>query len=754
MKNTLPALPRLVLRVGFAGNQNVAGDTTALDSSLDQIIETLAHRLAQIAPGTPINAPTPESRIHRFYSKENPVLRLVTGLCQGGDSLAADALERLGNHETLSPHVITELAAVIPYDLPVYRSSRPVDFLPEFDKQAERCSYILTLDGIYEKPIPETPLAKSRRARAYRAQSALLLRQADIIIAATDPDVDGRAGGTMETVRAALEFDLPVVFLHTGTGRISLIEPGDDPASTFAALSDGEDDWQQVLRRWVTTIVADPDVDEIPEAPSAQISEHETVETHGEKLLNEFFRAEATPPLVQSVGGKFQAKTSQGSRLWSAFEDRFRSGAKPKSDPSLQPYKNWRDRSTSLNYHYSGLYRGAFFLNYLLAATAVLLAALSLVLLSYAPHEQAKNGSEDSHVGAVAEVQNIAENATSWVFPVLLILGALKLGCVWTIYQNTHRANHGDWNDKAVDYRYLAERLRTMYYLPRIGSFQPPVAAPPQYASRVVRQSAVDWLLDAIVRSTSPAALPSLQRESFTFGETTYEASILRLEPTKLLADVRDSWIIQQTVYHDRNARTMDRIQAWAENWGKVFNLSVIAFVAIDVIFVIVGLIDKKIGAILHHYTPWLVFLAAVLPAAVASLNGIRFQSECRRLAERSAVMRAILSGRSRKTKPEEPKTFWAKLKHLLWHRPLTFIQTLFPFASQLKLGTPLNPMGSKLAAAEKLQARMATAASNPSTDLASWTPEVLRLSESVASVFVQEVAEWSVLYAKEVPEP
>ena len=35
--------------------------------------------------------------------------------------------------------------------------------------------------------------------------------------------------------------------------------------------------------------------------------------------------------------------------------------------------------------------------------------------------------------------------------------------------------------------------------LPRIGSFQPPVAAPAQHASRIARQSAVDWLMAAIV---------------------------------------------------------------------------------------------------------------------------------------------------------------------------------------------------------------------------------------------------------------
>ena len=91
------------------------------------------------------------------------------------------------------------------------------------------------------------------------------------------------------------------------------------------------------------------------------------------------------------------------------------------------------------------------------------------------------------------------------MFPVLLALAALKLWIVVFIFRSTHAAIHGEWNDRAVDYRYISERLRALYYLPLIGSFQPPAAAPAQYASRVVRQSAVDWLFDAIIRSVPPA---------------------------------------------------------------------------------------------------------------------------------------------------------------------------------------------------------------------------------------------------------
>lgn len=755
--NSLPAFPRLVLRIGFAGSQKLPTESADLLAKLEMIFETVARRLAEIAPGPPLEAGTPEPRIRDFYSRENPLLRLITGLCEGGDSLAVEAFDALQVHQELQPHVATELAAVIPFDLPAYRASRPPGFLPEFDRLAGRCAYVLALDGVYEKPQPDTALAKNRRARAYRAQSTLLLRHADILVAAADPDGEGRAGGTLETVRAALEFELPVVFLHTGTGMISLIEPGDDPASAIAALAAGEDDWAGTLRSWVTTIVAGSDVEGLPEQTGVAPAGHETMASHGEKLLTEFFQATGTPPKTSDEAGKLKRQPSVGERLWTKFEKSFRSGDGLERDEPLEPYAAWRSRSTELNYHYAGLYRGAFLLNFGLAASAVFLAALSLVLLSYADPVAGGN-----HTATGETLHHVAAAAPECASPgllffTLLTLGAVKLWIVLWIFINTHSANHGDWNDKAVDYRYLAERLRTMFYLPRIGSFQPPMAAPPQYASRVVRQSAVDWLLDAIVRGISPAALATARPETFTFPEGGYEATLVRLEPLVLLEKVRDGWIKQQAIYHDQIARQMDRIHSWAENWGKVLNITVICFVLVDVAFIIAelsGRLPLEWCHRLHFVTPWLVFLAAVLPAAVASLNGIRFQSECRRLAERSAVMRAILSGRLPRTTSSHPLTLVQRVVNRIWRRPIAFIQTLFPFATKPKSADAPQTAGSKFAAADRLLARIKTAMADPATDPASWTPEVLRLAESVADVFVQEVAEWSVLYAKEIPEP
>ena len=277
-----------------------------------------------------------------------------------------------------------------------------------------------------------------------------------------------------------------------------------------------------------------------------------------------------------------------------------------------------------------------FVLNYTLAVCAVFLAALSLVLLGLA------------HSQRVAAEDAVPQAA--WLVPVLLLLGAGKLWIVVWIYRNTHQANHGDWNDKAVDYRYLAERLRSMFYLPRIGSFQPPAAGPPHYVCRVVRQSAVDWLFDAFTRSISPAQLSIARKETIkdSNGTPHGEATVIRLDAATVLSDVSDRWIDGQAIYHDRNVRTMFRMQTFTEKAGGWLSKAVIGFVIVDLLILLCErrqVLPEQWAVAAQLATPWLIFLAALLPAAVASINGIRFQSECKSLAERSAVMRTVLRG-------------------------------------------------------------------------------------------------------------
>ena len=559
-------------------------------------------------------------------------------------------------------------------------------------------------------PPPERfQLSNRRRARAYRCQSALLLRQADLLVAVVNPDLGGKPGGTLETVRSALDFDLPVVLVHPDTGEVFLIEPGDDLLAVLSRDSGVSMGWQETLAAWVTQITADPQrsEDAILDASAS----------HGHGLMNEFFRQTSTPPYSHAIDPAPARKTLR-EWLWERFNARFKPAkTKTPSGHTAAAFFPWRDRASMLSGRYSGLYRGTYFLNHLLAVTAVLLAAGSLVLMGKTSTQLTE------WVQGAAAIPHLIDPAAKqdppvWLFPVLLSLAALKLAIVVFIFRSTHAAVHGEWNDRAVDYRYLSERLRALNYLPLIGSFQPPAAAPAQFASRVIRQSAVDWLFDAIVRSVSPAHFAKIT-EVPRDNAPPISVKVLPVDPVESLDQIGKFWILSQAAYHRDNAGTMLRLSYFLERWGKNLNIAVIIAVGIDVLLItakLSKLIDENWKG--HSYVAGalLVFIAAVIPAAVAALNGIRFQSECQRIAERSAVMHTILEGRQ------------------------------VPATQQRS--------GGRLAEVTRLHTRILSAQAHPDSDPGSWTLESLHLSEKVANDFVQEVAEWSVLYAKELVEP
>ena len=383
----VPKRPRLVLRIGFAGRRDlVTCEEELLDAALDAVLATFGRRLAALDPGTPVELGK-EPPVTAFYSCECPLLRVVTGLCEGADARAAEAITRVNVAPdataacpTETCCLETELAAVLPFDVETYRASRPEPFRSAFDQQLSKCAWIITLDGIYDKPSPDTPLSQNRRARAYRAQSAVLLRQTDVLIAAANPDGKGGAGGTLETVRDALAFNIPVVFIHTGKSHVDeavyLIEPEDLPPNVLARKAPSIEERSRRLTEWITRLTADPDYGLAPSAHHAA-----EVKKHGQNLLAEYFDDASSP---QRSAAKSLSRLRK--LTWKGFENRFKASSSVASDPKLPPYDKYRQRATELNYHYTGSYRGAFLLNYLLAISAVVLAALSLTILGTNGH--------------------------------------------------------------------------------------------------------------------------------------------------------------------------------------------------------------------------------------------------------------------------------------------------------------------------------------------------------------------------------
>ncbi len=83
-KNSLPERPRLVLRVGFAGNRKLPDGTAGtVREALTRVLETIARQLIDIGPGRPVQ-PGQSPNIAQFYSTPAPLLRLITGLRRTG----------------------------------------------------------------------------------------------------------------------------------------------------------------------------------------------------------------------------------------------------------------------------------------------------------------------------------------------------------------------------------------------------------------------------------------------------------------------------------------------------------------------------------------------------------------------------------------------------------------------------------------------------------------------------------------------
>ena len=541
--------PELVLRLGFAGNRNLpAAKLDSLREALLTVFETIGTGLKEISTNAQRQGKSQKIKrakpITRFYSDRPPLLRLVTGLAEGGDALAAETfLEKSGGTE-----LRLETAAVIPFDRQSYANSRDEDFRTTFEALYNSCAYVLELDGVLDNPSTDTPLAKRRMSRAIGASDAPAtpLRYPGCHCRS---GAEMKAGGTLETVQRALDFDIPVVLIEATTARLVLFEPEDDfeerlvSAPRFAIE---DPDWRVKLRDWITVLVADSAA-EATSGKEPSDEKHRQAHTAGEQLLQEIFHGRNRIPRRDAAGKRL---ISMREKCWKWFQDRFKP-TEPQaavSDKPLAPYDFYRGRATELADHYTGLYRGTFFLNYLFAVLAVTLAAFCLVLLGWqhtGPVQEIAFAINPTLPGQI-ETENSASNvdaeraaATGNPTPkpsqsqgtnfLLLGLTLLKLLLVYLIFFNTIRANRNHWNGKAIDCRYVAERLRASFYLPLAGSFRLAVASQPQFATRVLRQSAMDWLLDAIERSVSPRDINELRAD--VAGENGRSTVTLRVDP-------------------------------------------------------------------------------------------------------------------------------------------------------------------------------------------------------------------------------
>jgi hypothetical protein len=651
-----PDYPRLTLRLGLAGQRNLPhASQQILISKLEDVFSAIEDRLARIFKQGPPDPPT-----HLYDLESAPLLRLVTGLADGVDQLAAETF--LG---AAPAGVRREIGAVLPFDAATFCTGSPVRNIDLFEKLRAQCTYVLELDGVWrpKNHVDEhaNAMAAQARARAYRQQGAVLVRHCDLFIVVGTRDAELKAGGTSETARSAVELGLPMLWIDSTTAEIRLLRDleewlGWEPRRESSS-------WRELLEGCVNDLVMNP-MDSrrrhcLQNEPSQATAYHP--DKYHARLLAKMF-ADAIP------------KAKIRARLWEKFFALFKkvSSAHPEYREA-GPFAAYRRRAADLSAQFIGNYRGSFLLTYGFAAAAVALAAIALYLM--------------------VMIHDPSPGLKLKLMTCLVLLAILKLRLLWVIWRITRTANYWGLTELAVDMRYFSERLRPMVFLTPLGSLRPPRLNSEQYATRIDKQSVVDWMTEALIRSL--ARLPAL-------GDA-IDGRTARANPLAALRDRCMPWIEYQRRYHQSNSDSLKRMNQVFERFTGGLNMTVIIIVALDIGMLILEACGYAPN-FFDTYRPGalLVSMAAVIPAIVASLNGIIFQSECQRLFDRSSFMMDIFAEHSH------------------------FMEAL----------------------AKDIEADLRSGA-----QVGSWTLPALLRAEALTRFTIGEAAEWSVLYAKHMSE-
>ena len=261
----------------------------------------------------------------------------------------------------------------------------------------------------------------------------------------------------------------------------------------------------------------------------------------------------------------------------------------------IAPYQHHFQRTDQLAIRYTRRYRVSYLCNYLLAALA---ASLAIFLLYYEGHT--KPGASDG-------------DDTTY-FLLLGLEGALLLTIVvltvWAIRQR--------WHGRAINYRFLAEQFRLMFFLNPLGLVTPESRPPFQYSDGDPRSTWMNWLFRSVVRQIG---LP--------------HAAITPEYIAAYRQYLLDEAIGSQVLYHERLAKEKGR------RHSMLHGFAIVLFVAAAIVIILhIALLAFQMA----EHGSVLTVITALCPAWGGALLAIDYQGEYGRVARRSKAMVSHLS--------------------------------------------------------------------------------------------------------------
>jgi hypothetical protein len=582
-----PPRARLAFRVGVVGHrpnrlpQSSEGILTIrarLEAILDAVVQSV-----EAFSGTGRAA---------LYSPAPAIFRALSSLADGTDQLFAEAA--LGKQ--------FELCVPLPFPLAEFEK----DFTAQSD--VEGSSAHQTFKSLLDRASNASKLtlfeldgARDNEAEAYRAAGKIILNQSDLLVAVWDGEPAQGRGGTLDTLREAVSFGVPVVCIDAGSPHgWMLISRVDDLEASKARFNTDAETLPRVVKGIVENELAIPQ-------PKLSHTESRNPRDQSAVLADTYF-GERRPNfnffilwrIFYDLVGDHRLRIPP---LRIAPFDQKRSGewtddadASSNGKRSVVAWINdhlWRHFAWAdgLATYYADAHRSSFLATSFLAAAAVF-AALGPVALAV----------ESSR----SEIMWILLEATILTF-LLITIG---------------RAKAGRWHQRRLEYRMLAEWLRLLRLLLPLGGGRPLPRTPAHLAVYGdPMRSWMYWQLRAVARE---AGIPSASC-------TLDYAAICLLNLRKTIGDELQG----QAFFHRVTTRRYQRISTSLHRGTTMLLWLTIACIALNFGFQLSRATIEHSGVPLNL----LLFAAAGFPALSAALANINNQGEFARLAKRAHAM-------------------------------------------------------------------------------------------------------------------
>lgn len=439
---THPPRPRLAYRIGITGHKKsrlaedqiprIRSDLKSIFSIVDEAVKS-AHR-----------------DYTAYYDAKDPLIRVVTPLADGADSMAA---------KVALDHAF-ELSAPIPFHKQEYENDFSGETRTELHKFLGDATSVFELDG--------GRATERDESASYLAAGYMTLKQSDILVAVWDGEGARGVGGTGMIVEAAIQQGIPVIWVHSNESQepclLSEELTCDKPLSEVEHIV-----LQELLPPFLRARDQD-DPDALVEREAVEVFLHEEERRANYGIFYRLLESGLALKFPRGLGVK---KPEYLPRTIQMYKDM--SSKLPSADPRafaqmeevLLERFAWAD---NLALHYADIYRSSYSMNYLLSAVAVFLALFELI------------------TGGWKSV---------WIsFEVVTILAVLFI---------TLGGKRNRWHEKWIDYRQLAEQLRHLRYLFLSGGQSRDSRSAQQSENALGNHSWVQWYYQATVRELGMA---------------------------------------------------------------------------------------------------------------------------------------------------------------------------------------------------------------------------------------------------------